>query len=93
MVGLALGAGVAIGLLVAQAIAVLLEFAAVRIGYETIAYSSLLAGLLVGWWLAFTKWERKETQMPPTCIRCGGRLIGSEISYGTCGHCGGRAKR
>lgn len=27
------------------------------------------------------------------CDRCGGTLIGSELEYGTCGQCGGRAVR
>ena len=26
-----------------------------------------------------------------TCHRCDGRLIGSELNYGTCGDCGGRS--
>lgn len=25
-----------------------------------------------------------------TCAGCNGQLIGSEIPYGTCGHCGNR---
>lgn len=28
---------------------------------------------------------------PPCCVVCLGRLIGDEIRWGTCGHCGGRS--
>lgn len=28
---------------------------------------------------------------PDTCRVCSGELIGAELAYGTCGHCGGRS--
>ena len=96
MIGLTAATGVALGLLLAQGLALALEYAGRRIGYTTILYGTLLAGLLFGWWWAFTRWTGKDTTMPDTtktCAVCGGELIGSELAYGTCGHCGGRALR
>ena len=93
IIGLTAGAGVAIGLVLAQGIALVLEFAAVRIGWRGVVYVSLLGGLMFGWFWAFAKWQTHGDDMPKLCAKCGGELIGSELAYGTCGHCGGRAKR
>ena len=29
--------------------------------------------------------------VPPKCAACTGLLVGDEIRFGTCGHCGGRS--
>lgn len=34
-----------------------------------------------------------ETGRPVDCAVCGGRLVGSELLWGSCGHCGGRSRR
>ena len=45
--------------------------------------------------LAATLEDLRDQQDEPeqTCRLCQGTLIGTELEYGTCGHCGGRSVR